>query len=125
MSDNPRQILVADDNEMNRTLLRHILETEGEDLVIEAENGQQALALLRDRPFDLLLLDVRMPVMDGEATLIELKQDPLLNQLPVLLISGSNDDMTRRCMTLGANAFATKPYDIEKLRVQVKTLTSG
>ena len=123
MSIEPRRILVADDNDMNRMLLRHIFEGEGSDEIIEAGNGLEALGVMKESRIDLLLLDVRMPIMDGEETLKQLKQDQTLCDIPVILISGAQDELTERCLKLGAAGFASKPYDIEGLNKQVDALT--
>ena len=123
MSIEPRRILVADDNDMNRMLLRHIFEGEGSDEIIEAGNGLEALGVMKESRIDLLLLDVRMPIMDGEEALKQLKQDQTLCDIPVILISGAQDELTERCLKLGAAGFASKPYDIEGLNKQVDALT--
>ncbi len=123
MATEARRILVVDDNDMNRMLLRHILEGEGSDEIIEAGNGLEALGLMKESRIDLLLLDVRMPIMDGEETLKQLKQDASFSDIPVILISGTKDELTERCLRLGAAGFASKPYDIEGLLRKVDELT--
>lgn len=123
MTTEARRILVVDDNDMNRMLLRHIFEGEGSDEIIEAGNGLEALGLMKESRIDLLLLDVRMPIMDGEETLKQLKQDVSLCDIPVILISGARDELTERCLKLGAAGFASKPYDIEGLHRKVDELT--
>src|SRR5947209_14671299 len=79
-------LLVVDDNSMNRIMLSRYLSKLGYQATL-AENGRQALEKLQAEPFDLVLLDVEMPEMDGYAVLGHLKADPRLRDLPVLMIS--------------------------------------
>ncbi len=83
-------VLVVEDNADNRSLLRRRLEREGH-LVFEAENGAEALRLLEQREFDLMLLDVMMPEMDGFETLARLQRDPRRRDLPVIMISALDE----------------------------------
>ena len=78
----PGTVLVADDNRMNRLLFGRSLEQQGHTVVF-AENGREALDLLRQRRFDVLLLDVLMPELDGYRVLQELKGDAHLRDIPV------------------------------------------
>ena len=79
-------ILIADDNRVNRLLLSRGLEQEGHTIAF-AEHGREALGLLRSRPFDLILLDVVMPELDGYQVLAELKLEPHLSNIPVIMTS--------------------------------------
>ena len=81
MSKNQGIILVADDNEINRKVLMRNLLHEGFDCVT-AENGMQALEILRSRPCDVVLLDLMMPEMDGFQVLEAMKADEILRHLP-------------------------------------------
>jgi len=78
----PGKILLADDNRMNRLLLGRSLEQQGHTIVF-AEHGREALDLLRQQRFDVLLLDVLMPELDGYGVLEELKGDLHLRDIPV------------------------------------------
>ena len=80
------RILVVDDNRMNRLKLSRGLENQGHRVGL-AENGMQALELLKEQIFDLILLDILMPEMDGYQVLEELKIDPKLREIPVIVIS--------------------------------------
>ena len=82
----PGTILITDDNRVNRLLLGRGVEHQGHAVAF-AENGREALDLLRAQPFDLLLLDVLMPELDGYRVLAELKQDPHLRDIPVIMTS--------------------------------------
>ena len=107
----PGSILVADDNLNNRRMLAQLLNLLGHHATV-AENGRQALELLRDQPFDLVLLDVLMPEMDGVAALRLIKADARLHEVPVIMVSGLDEvDSVVRCIEEGAEDYLTKPLD--------------
>jgi CheY-like chemotaxis protein len=104
-------VLVVDDNEINRDLLARWLQREGHT-VVEAANGAQALALIRSRPFDLILLDIIMPELNGLQVLERLKADDQLRHVPVIMISAFNElDGVVRCLQMGAEDYLTKPFN--------------
>ncbi len=107
-----KRVLVAEDHEANRVMLCRRLEKAGLQAV-GAEDGTAALAALRaDGPFDLLLLDVMMPGLDGYAVLAEVKADPALAAVPVVMISALDETASvARCIEAGAEDYLTKPYD--------------
>jgi adenylate cyclase len=105
------RILIADDNRVNRLLLARSLEQEGHTVVF-AEHGGEALELLRQQPFDLLLLDVLMPELDGYEVLAELQEDPHLREIPVVVTSALDElDSVVRCLEMGAEDYLTKPVN--------------
>lgn len=107
-----RRVLVVEDNEINREMLKMILEENYE--VLEAENGAQGMQLLKEnfRTLSLILLDVQMPVMDGYEFLRIQREDELLRSVPVIVTTGSTiSEDEERCLTLGATDFVTKPYN--------------
>jgi adenylate cyclase len=107
----PGTILIADDNRVNRLLLARGLEQEGHTIVF-AEHGREALDLLRKQRFDLLLLDVLMPELDGYEVLAELKDDPHLREIPVIVTSALDElDSVVRCVEMGAEDYLTKPVN--------------
>ena len=107
----PGTILIADDNRVNRLLLARGLEHEGHT-VVYAEHGAEALDLLRRQRFDLLLLDVLMPELDGYEVLAELKDDPHLRDIPVVVTSALDEiDSVVRCLEMGAEDYLTKPVN--------------
>jgi len=106
-------VLVIDDNAYARDLTRRVLEDEGFD-VIEASSGQSGLALARQQRPDAITLDVLMPGMDGWAVLAELKSDPVLAGVPVVMLTMLDD--RHLGLALGASDFMTKPIDRERLR---------
>jgi adenylate cyclase len=107
----PGTILIADDNRVNRLLLGRGLEQDGHT-VLFAQHGTEALELLRSRPFDLLLLDVLMPELDGFGVLEELRRDPHLRDIPVVVTSSLDEiDSVVRCLKMGAEDYLTKPVN--------------
>jgi class 3 adenylate cyclase len=112
-------ILVVDDNRMNRIKLWRVLEQQGHTVGL-AENGQQALDQLRAEPFDLVLLDIVMPEMDGFQVLEHLKDDPDLRAIPVIVISAVDEmESVVRCIEMGAEDYLPKPFDPVLLRARI------
>jgi len=113
------RILVVDDGADNRDVLRRRLERSGH-MVETAEHGRRALELLGTTPFDLVLLDVMMPELDGFAVLEAIKGNPALRDIPVIMISAL-DDMPGivRCIEHGAEDFLSKPFDPVLLRARI------
>jgi class 3 adenylate cyclase len=112
-------ILVVDDNAENRDILARRLAREGHEVVL-ASGGRDALELLRERRIDLVLLDVMMPDLDGRAVLQQLKADPAVRELPVLMISALDEqDSVVRCIELGAEDYLPKPFDPVLLRARI------
>jgi adenylate cyclase len=107
----PGTILIADDNRMNRLLLARGLEQQGHTVVF-AEHGGEALDMLRHQQFDLLLLDVLMPELDGYQVLEELKLDLHLRDIPVVMTSSLDElDSVVKCLEMGAEDYLTKPIN--------------
>ncbi len=114
------RILVVDDNDDNRYTLTLYLDLEGYTDIAIAEDGEQAIAQLKERDFDLVLLDVMMPKVDGYQVLTWLKGQHRLNDLPVIMISALNE-MTSvvRCIELGAVDYLQKPFNQHLLRARL------
>jgi serine phosphatase RsbU (regulator of sigma subunit) len=112
-------MLVVDDNEMNRDLLARRLQREGHQVEL-AVDGADALAKLNVGTFDLVLLDIMMPGMDGYQVLAHLKADEALRHLPVILISALDDtDSVVKGLALGADDYLPKPFNPHILRARV------
>ena len=112
-------LLVVDDIEANRVLLSSRLERQGY-VVATAENGREALEKLRTSPFDLVLLDIMMPVMDGYEVLQRLKADASLRHIPVIMISALNElDSVVRCIEMGAEDYLGKPFNPILLKARI------
>src|SRR6266542_2856312 len=113
------RILVVDDNRLNRVKLQHDLHEQGFE-VHQAEDGRQALERLRAEAYDVVLLDILMPVMDGYETLAEMKRDAALRDVPVIVISALDEiDSAVRCIEMGAEDYLTKPFNPTLLRARL------
>jgi sigma-B regulation protein RsbU (phosphoserine phosphatase) len=113
-------LLVVDDSEDNRYTLTRRLAREGYTRVATAEDGRQALALLREQPFDLVLLDIMMPELNGYEVLERLKADERLRHIPVIMISAVDQiESVIRCIELGAEDYLPKPFNPTLLRARV------
>jgi len=113
------KILIADDNRVNRLLLGRGLEQQGHTVVF-AEHGREALDLLRTDDFDLLLLDVLMPELDGYEVLAELKRDTHLREIPVIMTSSLDElDSVVKCVEMGAEDYLNKPINPVLLNARI------
>jgi adenylate cyclase len=113
-------LLVVDDNEDNRYALTRRLAREGYANVATAIDGEEALALLRGKRFDLVLLDIMMPKVNGYEVLAQLKADDKLRHIPVIMISAVDEiDSVVRCIELGAEDYLPKPFNPVLLRARV------
>jgi two-component system, cell cycle response regulator DivK len=115
-----RCILVVEDQEDNRRILRDLLTNSGYKLV-EAEDGEQALAMAeRQRP-DLILMDVQIPLLDGYEVTRRLKADPQLRAIPVIAVTSyalSGDESKARAA--GCNGYVSKPYSTRELLAMIR-----
>jgi adenylate cyclase len=113
------RVLVVDDNDSNRDLLRRRLVHEGHEVAVAA-SGLEALALLEEEGFDLILLDLLMPDMNGVEVLERLKSNKDWRSTPVIMISGLSE-MTAviRCIEAGAEDYLLKPFDMVLLRARI------
>jgi len=112
-------LLVVDDNEMNRDMLSRRLERQGHTVAV-AEGGRQALEMVRSEPFDLVLLDIVMPEVDGYQVLQGLKSDPSLQHIPVIMLSALDEmDSVVRCIQMGAEDHLSKPFDPVLLHARI------
>lgn len=112
-------VLVVDDNESNRDLLSRRLERQGHAVVV-AENGVQALQMMEAYRFDLVLLDIMMPEMDGFQLLQRLKSHPVWRDIPVIMISAMGGiDGIVRCIELGAEDYLPKSFNPVLLKARI------
>lgn len=115
MTDTLGHILAVDDNRMNRLKLVRMLEKEGYG-VSQAEGGRKALTMLRSNVFDLVLLDILMPDVDGFQVLREMKQDAALRDIPVIVVTAVEEmNSVNECLELGAVDYVAKPVDAKLL----------
>ncbi|MBI5368829.1 MAG: response regulator [Planctomycetes bacterium] len=115
----PGHVLVVDDVEENRDLLVRRLTRLGHTSAT-AENGRQALELLARTPFDLVLLDIMMPELNGFEVLERMRAAGILHQVPVIVISALTDlDSVVKCIELGADDYLSKPFNATLLRARI------
>ncbi|NVK55895.1 MAG: response regulator [Alteromonadaceae bacterium] len=123
--DAPVEVLVAEDNEINAEVIRSMLESVGCEVTI-AENGQLAIDALHGVKFDLIFMDVQMPVMDGlEATSV-IRNTLGMTDIPIIALTANAFAEDReRCLAAGMNDFLTKPVSRDKVISIVKRFTAG
>jgi two-component system cell cycle response regulator DivK len=121
-NEGTKRVLVADDNPVSRELIREILEYDHYE-VIEASDGGEALEKLRHHRLDLALLDIQMPVKDGNTLIQEIRADPQLADLPVAALTAYAMQGDReKALALGFNVYITKPIEITEFRARVAEL---
>ncbi|WP_426424899.1 adenylate/guanylate cyclase domain-containing protein [Bradyrhizobium genosp. A] len=116
----PSSILVVDDILANRELLSRRLSRDGHGVCM-VDGGASALELIAQTPFDLVLLDLMMPDMNGFEVLLRLKEDPALRNIPVIMISALDEiDSTVRCIEAGAEDYIPKPFNPVLLTARIE-----
>ncbi|MGB8487302.1 MAG: response regulator [Xanthobacteraceae bacterium] len=113
-------ILVVEDQMDNRQILRDLLGNAGYTLV-EAENGEEALAAVAKQRPDLILMDIQLPVMDGYEATRRIKSDPATKSIPIIVITSyalSGDE--GKALAAGCDAYVTKPYSPRQLLAKVR-----
>jgi len=114
-----KTILVVEDQEDNRQILRDLLASSG-FLMIEAHDGEQALAMARSQRPDLILMDIQLPVVDGYEATRSIKRDPELKHIPVIAVTSyalSGDE--ERAREAGCDAYVAKPYSTRHLLAKI------
>ncbi len=120
MNEIPK-ILVVDDIEVNRTLLRDIITKLGYEILL-AENGLSALANIEKYLPDLIILDIKMPVMDGFQVLERLRTKSEYNYVPVIVVSAVDDmESIAKCIQLGADDYMVKPFNLTLLQARISS----
>ncbi len=116
----PYSILIVDDEGTIRSLLRLTLVRAGYE-VIEAGSGEEGITLAQAKKPDLVLLDVMMPTMDGFDVCRYMRQDPALNDMPIVMLSARKDARSRQLSRqAGANGYLTKPWNQDELLWRVR-----
>lgn len=121
-SGQARLILVAEDDAVTRRLIIFKLQREG--YAVEAyANGEELLAAAASRSPALIVLDIMMPIQDGFSTLRRLKESPALAAVPIMMLSGkNNEEDVVRCLNAGASDYMVKPFSPDELIVRVRKL---
>lgn len=114
-------VLVVDDNEMNRDMLSRRLQRQGYDVAVACD-GNLALATIRDHCFDIVILDITMPGMNGLDVLKKLREDHTATDLPIIMATAhrESEDLVQ-ALALGANDYVTKPLDFPVVLARVRT----
>ncbi len=119
-----KKVLIVDDEVLNRDLIVKVLRKEGME-VFEAENGEEALEQMRIKDFDLILMDLMMPVLNGFDTIKAIREQ-LHQEMPIVTLSAINDKSAiERAIALGANDYLTKPYNLMTMLNVVKGALSA
>jgi two-component system phosphate regulon response regulator PhoB len=118
------EILIVEDHPTMREAMRMVLEHEGFE-IREAGDGQAALSMVRDRPPDLLFLDLNIPGASGSDVLRELKADPATKDVRVIVITATGEEGRDYVLSLGADEYFTKPFSpLALLRTVERVLRS-
>lgn len=118
----PEKILIAEDEPATRFIFATILKDKGYD-VVTCENGHECVELIKNEKFDTIILDIRMPDMDGFEVLKVLKSNPETNEIPVIIISGNAEPQNiKRAFDEGATEFIAKPVNLEELLIRVSNV---
>ena len=116
-----KRILVVEDQEDNRQILRDLLGNAGYELT-EAENGEEAIAVVAKRRPDLILMDIQLPVMDGYEATRRIRTNPDLKSVPIIAVTSyaltGDEDKARAA---GCNGYVSKPYSPRDLLAKVRS----
>ncbi len=117
-----KRILVVEDQEDNMQILRDLLISAGYEMV-EAENGEEALAAVAEQPPDLILMDIQLPGMDGFAATAMLKQDPATAGIPVIALTAmAMKQDQEKSQAAGCDAYISKPLRYQELYAAIDAL---
>jgi signal transduction histidine kinase len=115
-----KRILLADDNALNTLLFSEYLQEEGYQVVL-ARNGQEALASVAQADFDLILMDIQMPIMDGLTTIRRLRQQAEFQHLPIIAVTAlAMPGDQQRCLQAGATEYIPKPVQLKHLNQRIQ-----
>ncbi len=119
-----RKILIADDELGIRELVRRILSKDY--VVVEAQNGEEAVNITHSQKPDLILMDIMMPKKDGYTALSEIKSNPDTKSTPVVMLSGIGLELNKKLAdSFGANGYITKPFTGQILKANVDQFLSS
>jgi len=125
MTEKQGRVLLVDDDRQTRLMLARSL-TGGGYAVSQADGGRIALDMLQSESFDLVLLDILMPEVDGYAVLAKMKADETTRDIPVVVVSAvESPENVEKCIQMGAEAYLTKPVDVAKLNACVSKCLGG
>ena len=117
-----KKVLIVDDEEHIRELIKFNLKKEGYDTEV-AVNGPEALKIIRDNKFDLILLELMLPEIDGLEVCKEIRRNEETSDIPVMMITAKGEEFDKVLgLELGADDYITKPFSIRELMARVKAL---
>lgn len=122
----PKKVLIAEDSSVIQNLTKKILSIQNYE-ISSVKNGQQVLEILKSEPFDIILMDINMPVMDGiECTeKIRSVEDPKISNIPIIAITGNARNLSvEEYREIGINELLQKPLNFDELVNLVKELTT-
>ncbi len=120
-----KSIILIDDDVDARTMASRVLELEG-FAVLQAKNGDEGVSLMREKTCDLVLLDLRMPGRDGWSVLEEMKADPELSAIPVVMFTSSGDRFqVEKAGSRGVQIYLEKPLSVARLKKSVGQALAG
>ncbi|MBA4800785.1 MULTISPECIES: response regulator [Euryhalocaulis] len=124
-TDRNLRVLVVEDNLINQIVMEGLLKTFGHDAVL-VDNGREAVQLSSDSAFDLILMDLHMPEMDGYETTEEIRNRESNGQTPIIAVTADALSGTKeRCFEAGMDGYVTKPVDPDRLVAEILRLTSA
>lgn len=118
MFEEVSNILVVDDEPINLELVSAVFADNPNIIILTAEDGLQAVNLLKDNLPDLMVLDIRMPRMTGIEVIEYMKSDPATSNIPIIVLSGDEHER-KKALSLGASDFISKPFDAEELKLRI------
>ena len=121
-----KTILIVEDSATTRALIRAVIEELGEFETVEASSGFEALKMLPQQEYDLIITDINMPDINGLELINFVRNNPRYNQIPIIIVSTErSEEDKKRGMALGATAYVTKPFKSLELQETIKkTVTS-
>jgi signal transduction histidine kinase/ActR/RegA family two-component response regulator len=117
-------VLIAEDNTVNRRYIRHVVERAQADEVLEADNGQRVLDLLRDHEVDVIVMDCQMPILDGLAAtaIIRAAENRVGGHMPIVAVTAhAMKQDVDHCLAVGMDAHLAKPFKPNELRIKIRS----
>jgi two-component system chemotaxis response regulator CheY len=121
-----KTILIVEDSATTRALIRAVIEELGEFETVEASSGFEALKMLPQQEYDLIITDINMPDINGLELINFVRNNPRYNHIPIIIVSTErSEEDKKRGMALGATAYVTKPFkSLELQEIIKKTIAS-
>jgi two-component system chemotaxis response regulator CheY len=118
-------ILIVEDSETTRSLIKAVIEEMNDFNIIEAASGFEALKILPTERFSLIITDINMPDINGLELIRFVKTNPLYKDIPLIIVTTERGEEDRKKgMSLGASAYITKPFKAEELKEAIKNVLS-